>query len=210
MQLAEAIEPKQQASELVFLTEQPLDRIESLFEDRGVEERFAASLWCFATTGVWIDVGNHPLIENGLAVKAAVIDAIQTDNASVKVEANRLGSPPQLWKGFAKQWGFIAIARARNNRRDHIAVAVAEGDDLVALHFLVPAETNVVAALFRCRRRAIAVDDRDIEEVVLMKPQHRACKKGTGCATDIDGHDAGCVVAANRRVRITRPCCYTR
>lgn len=46
MQLAEAIEPKQQASELVFLTEQPLDRIESLFEDRGVEERFAASLWC--------------------------------------------------------------------------------------------------------------------------------------------------------------------
>src|ERR1700682_3671510 len=111
VQLAEAIEPKQQAPELVFPTEQPLDRIEPLFEDGGIEERPAASLWCFAATGVWIDVGNHPLIENGLAVKAAVIDAIQTENASAKVEANRLGNAPQLWKGFAKQWGFIAVAR---------------------------------------------------------------------------------------------------
>ena len=52
----------------VFPTEQPLDRIEPLFEDGGIEQRPAASLWCFAATGVWIDVGNHPLIENGLAV----------------------------------------------------------------------------------------------------------------------------------------------
>src|SRR5260370_2570253 len=55
VQLAEAIEPKQQAPELVFPTEQPLDRIAPLFEDGGIEERLAASLWCFAATGVWID-----------------------------------------------------------------------------------------------------------------------------------------------------------
>jgi hypothetical protein len=53
----------------------------------GSKSGFAASLWCFAATGVWIDVGNHPLIENGLAVRAAVIDAIQTDNASVTYAA---------------------------------------------------------------------------------------------------------------------------
>jgi len=41
------------------------------------------------------------LIENGLAVGAVIKDAIQTDNASVKVEANRLGNARQLWKGFA-------------------------------------------------------------------------------------------------------------
>jgi len=35
VQLAEAIEPKQQAPELVFPTEQPLDRIEPLVEDGG-------------------------------------------------------------------------------------------------------------------------------------------------------------------------------
>lgn len=47
MQLAEAIEPKQQAPELVFPTEQPLDCIEPLLEDGGIEVRLAASLWCF-------------------------------------------------------------------------------------------------------------------------------------------------------------------
>src|ERR1700680_3693433 len=184
-QLVEAIEPNQQAPELVFPTEQPLDRIEPLFEDGEIEQRLAASLWCFAATGVWIDVGNHPQIENGLAVRAAVIDAIQTDNASVKVEANGPGDAPQLWKAFAKQWGFISVARCRNKRRDHIPVVAAAGDGLVALHFLVPAEANVVAALFRCRRRAIAVNDRDVEEVVLMKPQHRACKNGVHTAIGI-------------------------
>jgi hypothetical protein len=38
----------------------------------------------------------------------------------VKVEANRLGNAPQLWKGFAKQWGFIAIARGpKQTARSH-------------------------------------------------------------------------------------------
>ena len=40
---------------------------------------------------------------------------------------------------------------------------VAEGDDLVAFHLLVPAEADVVTALLRRRRGAIAMDDRDVE-----------------------------------------------
>ena len=57
-------------------------------------------------------------------------------------------------------------------------MAIAEGDDLVAFHPLVPAEAEVVAALFRRRRGAVAVNDRRIEEAVLMKPRHRAGKNG--------------------------------
>ena len=45
VQWAEACEPKQQAPALVFPAEQPLDRIEPLFEDGGIEARLAASLW---------------------------------------------------------------------------------------------------------------------------------------------------------------------
>ena len=41
---------------------------------------------------------------------------------------------------------------------------IAEGDDLVAFDLLVAAEADVVAALFGCRRRSIAVNDRNIQQ----------------------------------------------
>jgi len=66
----------------------------------------------------------------------------------LEVKANRVGDPRHQWQGFAQQRRFIAIARRRNKRRDHIAITIAEGDDLVAFHLLVTAETNVVAAFF--------------------------------------------------------------
>ena len=61
---------------------------------------------------------------------------------------------------------------------------IAEGDDLVAFDLLVAAEADVVAALFSCRRRAIAVNDRNIQAVVLMKLQHRAGKNGVDASID--------------------------
>ena len=73
---------------------------------------------------------------------------------------------------------FIAIAGRRNKRCNHIAIPIAEGDDLVAFHLLVPAETDVVAALLRRCRRSIAMDDCGVEEIGSMKLQHRACKHG--------------------------------
>ena len=81
-------------------------------------------------------------------------------------------------EGFAQQRRFIAIARRRNKRRDHIAIAIAEGDDLVAFHLLVTAETSVVAAFLRRGRCTVAVDHGGIEEIGLMQLQHRACKDG--------------------------------
>ena len=55
---------------------------------------------------------------------------------------------------------------------------IAEGDGLIAFDFLVAVEADVVAALLGYRRRAIAVNDRNIQAVVLMKLQHRAGKYG--------------------------------
>jgi hypothetical protein len=64
------------------------------------------------------------------------------------------------------------VPRSRDKRRDDIAIAVAEGYDLIAFDLLVSVETDVVAALFCCRRRAIAVDDGHIEKATLVEPQH--------------------------------------
>ncbi len=55
---------------------------------------------------------------------------------------------------------------------------IAEGDDLIAFDLLVAIEADVVAALFGCRGRAVAANDRNIQAVVLMKLQHRADKNG--------------------------------
>ena len=42
----------------------------------------------------------------------------------------------------------VAIARRRQNGRDHIAVSVAKRDDAIAFHLFMPAETNVITPFF--------------------------------------------------------------
>jgi hypothetical protein len=66
-------------------------------------------------------------------------------------------------QGFSQERRFIAIAWRRNKRRDDIAIAIAEGDDLVAFDLLVPAEPDVVAAFLRRCRRTIAMDDSGVD-----------------------------------------------
>ena len=182
MQLTYAFKPKQQATELVLPTKHALDRVESLFENGGVEKRLAASLGGFSPAWIGVDVGDHAAIENCFAVLPAIIDAIQADDGPLEAKANRMGEACHLRQGFAKHRRFIAIAGCCNKWRNHIAIAIAESDDLVALHLLVPAEADVVAAFLRRCRRTIAMDDRGIEEIGFMKLQHRACKHGVKTA----------------------------
>ena len=134
------------------------------------------------TAGVRVDIGNHPAIENGFAVPPAIVDAIQANDSSLKIKANCKGEARHQRQGFSQKRRFITIAGRRNKRRNHIAIAIAESDDLVALHLLVPAEADVVAAFLRRCRRTIAMDDRGIEEIGFMKLQHRACKHGVKTA----------------------------
>ena len=61
------------------------------------------------------------------------------------------------------------VPGSRDKRRDDIVISVAEGDDLIAFDLLVSVKANVVAALFRSRRGAIAVDDGHGEKAAVMK-----------------------------------------
>jgi len=66
VQLAEAIETKQQAAELIFPAEHTLDGVEPLFENGGVEKRFAASLESFSTAGIRVILGIIPRLRMAL------------------------------------------------------------------------------------------------------------------------------------------------
>ena len=169
VQLTEAIEAKQQVLEFIFAAEHSLNAMEPLVKDSRVEQRLATSLNGFSSTGIGVDIGNHPAIKNGFPIHSTIVDAIQTNDGSSKVKANSLSDSRHQRQGFSQEWRFIAIAGSLNKRRDHITTTIAEGDDLVAFHLLVSAKTYIVAA-FLCRcRRAIAVDDGGVEEIALMK-----------------------------------------
>jgi len=66
VQLTEAIESKQQAAELIFPAEHTLDGVEPLFENGGVEKRFAASLGGFSTRGFALIFGIIPRLKMAL------------------------------------------------------------------------------------------------------------------------------------------------
>jgi hypothetical protein len=86
----------------------------------------------------------------------AFVDAIKTDDGAAEIHAHLPDDAHHFGQGLPQQRRFIAIARRHHERRDHIAPAIAEGDDLVALHPFVAAEAEVIAALFSpplsCRR----------------------------------------------------------
>jgi hypothetical protein len=63
----------------------------------------------------------------------------------------------------------IVIAGSRDKWRDDIAVAVAKGHDLLAFDLLVSVEADIVASLFRGRRRAIAMDNAHVKKARLME-----------------------------------------
>ena len=77
------------------------------------------------------------------------------------------------------------VARSRDKRRDDIAIPVAECDYLIALSLLVCVEANVIAALFRRCRGAIAVDDSHVEKVGLVKPLYRGDENDIKTATGL-------------------------
>jgi hypothetical protein len=169
VQRTEAFEAQQQAPELVFPGKHALDGAKAFVKNGGIEQRLAAAPGCFPGARIGVDVGRHAAIEDGLAVRSAIVDAVETEDGAAQREADGASDARDLRQCVAQQRRFIAVAWRRNERRDHVAVPIAEGDDLVALDLLVATEAEVVAA-FLCRgRRAVAVDDVGVEQIGRMQ-----------------------------------------
>ena len=157
MHVTDAFEAQQQTAELIFPGEDAFDGPEALLEDRRIKALLATAFRCFAPTLVLGDARGHAAIEDRLAVVPAIVDAIQTEGCTLQVRANGAGHSGEFGQRVAQQRRFVGIARGRHERRDDVAVAIAEGDDLAALEMLVSAIPEVVAAFFSpqsscCRR----------------------------------------------------------
>jgi hypothetical protein len=148
VQSTDALEAQQKPAELVFPGKHPFDCPEALCENGWIEDHLASPLRLLSTARIGVDVGNHATIEDRLAVGPAVVDAIETDDAASKVNADLPGDAGHVEHRLAQQRRFVAVARRRYEWGDYIAVTVAEGDDLVALDLLVAAEAEVVAPFF--------------------------------------------------------------
>ena len=172
MQLADAFEPEQQAAEFVLPAEHTLNGVEPLLENRLVEKWPAAAFSGFPASGIGVYVRHHAAVENRLPVTPAIVDAVEAHDRALKIEINGIRDPRHLWKRFTEERRFIVIAGRRYERRNHITISITKGDDLVAFDLLVPAESDVIAALLRRCRRAITVDHRGVQEIGLMKRQH--------------------------------------
>jgi hypothetical protein len=90
-----------------------------------------------------------------------------------------------FWQCFLQQRRFVTVARCRNKRNDDITVAIpkghsvnAEGHHFVAFEMFVSTESEIVTALLRHCRCPIAVDDADVEQVLLVKLQDRTRENG--------------------------------
>lgn len=83
--------------------------------------------------------------------------------------------PTELREQLEKNRKSSSIGRI-HERRDDVAVAVTKGDHLAAFEMLLPAIPEVVSAFLRSGRRAVAVNDGKLKQLVLMKSIYRARK----------------------------------
>src|SRR4051812_3142156 len=103
VQLTEAIKAKQEPPELVFPSKHPLDRVKSFLKYHRIEQRLAASFRLLPTTCIRVDIGDHAAIENGFAIGPTVVDAIQADNAALKIHAHISGDAHYFGQGLTQQ-----------------------------------------------------------------------------------------------------------
>src|SRR3982074_1111446 len=107
--MTEAFKAKQQAAELILPTQHALNGIEAFLEYVSIEQWFPATFGEFPASGIGIDIGHHAAVEDRLSILSAIVNAVQTDNRSLKINASRTGHAHHVWQRRAKQWRFVVI-----------------------------------------------------------------------------------------------------
>src|ERR1035437_4258142 len=172
--VADELVANQHTTKLILPSKHAFDGAKALFEDGRAEHALGSALGGLPDTRVLVDVGNHATVEDCLSVHLAIVGTVQADDAPSEIDANGLGDARQFRQRLWQQRGLIAVARRRNKRCDHVAVAVAERHDLVASEVLVPVEANVVATLLGDGCRAVTVQGTCIEVAALVQCEHGA------------------------------------
>ncbi|MCY7278776.1 MAG: hypothetical protein LH702_34840 [Phormidesmis sp. CAN_BIN44] len=103
---------------------------------------------------------------------------IQTDDSFVQLDSDLLSDTCHLRQRFVQERRLMSIARGCHKWREHIAVAIAEGNNFVPFEVLVPTESEVIAAFVRGCRRPISMNNADVEVFFLVKLRHRPLENG--------------------------------
>ena len=57
-------------------------------------------------------------VEDRLPVLPTIVNAVQADNRSLKVKANRTGCLHHAWQGRPQEWRFAVVSGSRDKRRE--------------------------------------------------------------------------------------------
>ena len=119
-------------------------------------------LGLFPPTPILSDVRDHPRVEDRLTVTRSVVATVQAQDRAGKIDADALGDVLDVSESLDEERGFVAVARSGDEGSNHVAMAIAEGDDLAPLVMLVAVASEVVAALLGGGAGAVAVDHADV------------------------------------------------
>ncbi len=135
--------------------------------NRGIEPPLAPALGRLAMTWILFDVRDHARIEDGLAIRLGIEPAIQVEIRALEIQTRQLGYPLQGLQPFGQQHRIRFIDRRHGEGSQHVAVVVNDRDDLFSLLVFVAGIADAVPAFFGHGVGAIAMQDAEIELVVI-------------------------------------------
>src|SRR5215813_2174853 len=113
--------------------------------DHGIEEPLAPTLGVLTIAWVLFDVGDHPRIENALAIRSGVKATVKIDISASQVQPDLFGHAFQCFQTIREQHHIRFMHGSYGNRSSHIAIVVGHGDDLLAFLVLVARVANTIA-----------------------------------------------------------------
>ncbi len=140
--------------------------------DGGMEQSLAPALGGLAVAGVLLDVGDHPRIEDRLAIGLRIEPPIEIEVRAFQHQARQLGHPLQSLQPFREQHRIRFIDGCHRQGSQHIPVVVDDGDALFSLLVFVTGIADAVPAFFGHGVGPITVEHAEIKLVVVRQMLH--------------------------------------
>ena len=140
--------------------------------DGGIEQPLPPALRGLPIARVFLDVGNQPRVEDRFAVVPGIEPAIEIEIRAVDLQIGQSGHALQGVQSVRKKHGIRFIHRRHRKRGQHKAVVLDDRDDLLALLVFVAGIADAITAFLGDGVGAIAMQDAEIEVVLLRQMPH--------------------------------------
>jgi len=131
--------------------------------DLGIEQAFATSFWGFAAALIFWDVGDETVVKAGLARITGIESHVGIEISTSNRQAQALEALECLLKVRFEVKSVGMIARHDPGRSQHIAMPVADGQDVGGLGFLASLIGHRLAAFLGNGMTAIQVQPCEVQ-----------------------------------------------